>query len=273
MLGEMLEAVRDTAPLIHCITNYVTINDCANILLACGASPVMADDISEVEEITALSRGLVLNLGTFSPQRVQAMLAAGKRANALGHPIILDPVGVGASSQRTRAALRLLSELRISAVRGNASEIKALALGGGDTCGVDEALCDRVSEDKLLQTAAFVKAFAQKTGAVIAVTGEIDVVADGQSAYCIRNGCAEMRTVTGTGCQLSALTGAFLAANPTEPLKAAAAAVCMMGLCGEIAYARIKPQDGNGTYRSYILDAVTRLTAERLDKEARYEMR
>lgn len=273
MLGEMLANVRREAPIIHCITNYVTANDCANILLACGASPIMADDEGEVEEITALCRSLVLNIGTLNRHTIPAMLAAGRRAKALGHPVVLDPVGAGASVLRTETALRLLREVRPDVVRGNVSEIKTLALGSGGTRGVDASVADRVTEGNLPQAVEFAKGFARETGAVVAVTGAIDIVADAETAYCIRNGHADMSGITGTGCQLSALTAAFAAANPAERFKAAAAAVCAMGLCGEKAHARLAPPDGNASYRSYIIDAVCNITAEELDRGAKYEVR
>lgn len=272
MLGEMLKNVRLNAPLVHCITNFVTANDCANILLACGASPIMACDEGEAEDIASLCSGLVLNIGTLNQSAVPAMLKAGKTANLLGKPVVFDPVGAGASRLRTETALRLLNEVHFTVIRGNISEVKALAQGGA-TPGVDAAPADRVTEENLPSAVAFMKAFASKTGAVIAVTGEIDIVTDGQRTYCIRNGSPLMSRATGTGCQLSALTGAFVAANQGRPLEATASAVCTMGLCGQIARARLELPDGTGTYRNYILDAVSNLTAEALEQGANYEMR
>lgn len=273
MLNEMLNNVRERSPLIHNITNYVTVNDCANIVLACGASPIMADDIGEVEEITAVCGGLNINIGTLNQRTIASMVAAGKRANALGHPVVLDPVGAGASKLRTETALTLLQEVRFTVIRGNISEIKALASGSGTTKGVDADVADRVTAENLDQAVAFAKAFAAKTGAVIAITGAIDIVADSRRAYCIRNGHPMMSAITGTGCQLSAMTAAYVTANPDHPLEAAAAAVCAMGLCGEIAQGRLTALDGNSTYRNYIIDAVYNLTAAELQKEAKYEMR
>lgn len=273
MLDEMLKNVRRTAPLIHNITNYVTVNDCANILLACGGSPIMSDAIGEVEEITAICGGLNVNIGTLNERTIPAMLAAGKKANELGHPVVLDPVGAGASSLRTNTALQLLDQVQFTVIRGNISEIKALALGSGNTKGVDADVADSVSEENLDQAVAFVKAFAQKTGAVIAVTGAIDIVADSQRAYCIRNGHPDMSKITGTGCQLSAMTAAYITANPDHVLEATAAAVCAMGLCGEKAKQRMTELDGNSSYRNYIIDAVCNLTPEELEKGGNYEVR
>lgn len=273
MLQEMLENVRAKSPLIHNITNYVTVNDCANILLACGGSPIMADDIGEVEEITSLCGGLNINIGTLNQRTIPAMLAAGKRAKALGHPVVLDPVGAGASALRTATALQILEEVRPTVIRGNVSEIKTLALGSGSTKGVDADVADRVTAENLDQMVAFAKDFSARTGAVLAITGAIDLVADPHRAFCIYNGHPDMSRITGTGCQLSAVTAAYLTANPDHPLTAAAAAVCAMGLCGEIAHARLTPLDGNASYRSYIIDAMYNLTPEALEKGARYEMR
>lgn len=273
MFEEILENVRQKSPLVHSITNYVTVNDCANMLLACGASPIMADDPEDAEEITALCGGLNINIGTLNRRTIPAMFAAGKRANELGRPVVLDPVGAGASRLRTDTALGLMKEVRFTVIRGNISEIKTLALGTGAARGVDAAAADRVTEETLDSAAALAGDFARRTGAVVAMTGAIDVVTDGERAFRVRNGRPEMSLVTGTGCQLSALTAAFAAANPDRPLEAAAAAVCAMGLCGEIAYRRMTGLDGSASYRNYIIDAMYRLTPAALEKGANYEVR
>lgn len=273
MFEQIFENVRQKSPLIHNITNYVTANDCANMLLACGGSPIMADEPEDAVEITAICGGLVINMGTLSRRTVPAMLAAGKRANELGHPVVLDPVGAGASSLRTDTALELLKAVRFAVVRGNISEIKTLATGNGTIKGVDADVADRVTEENLDGAVSFAKEFARRVGAVIAVTGAVDIVADGERAFCIRNGHPMMSSVTGTGCQLSALTGAFVTANPDRPLEAAAAAVCAMGLAGETAYRRLTDMDGNSSYRNYIIDAMYRLTPAELEKGANYEVR
>ena len=201
------------------------------------------------------------------------MLLAGKTANELRHPVVFDPVGAGASRLRTDTARRLLDEVRFTVIRGNVSEIKTLAAGSGTTKGVDADVADRVTEENLDEAVAFAKAFAAKAGAVVAITGAIDIVADGKTAYCIRNGHAMMSSITGTGCQLSAMTAAFVAANPEKPLEAAAAAVCAMGLAGELAHAHLAPCEGNATYRNRIIDAIYHLTPAALEKGASYEMR
>jgi len=269
----MLDNVRISAPLIHNITNYVTVNDCANILLACGGSPIMADDVDEVEEITAVCGGLNINIGTLSRRTVSAMLRAGKKANELGHPSVLDPVGAGASVLRTNTALKLLEKVKFTVIRGNISEMKVLALGRGSTKGVDADAADAVTPEFLDQAVAFAKDFSRRTAAVVAMTGAIDIVTDSEKAFCIYNGHPDMSKITGTGCQLSAMTAAYVTANPNAPLEAAAAAVCAMGLCGEKARARMTGLDGNASYRNYIIDAVCNLTGEELERGARYEVR
>ena len=266
MFKTIFENVREKCPLIHNITNYVTVNDCANIILACGASPIMADDMEEVAEITTICAGLNINIGTLNSRTIESMLIAGKRANELNHPVVLDPVGAGASKLRTQTAIRLLNEVKLTVIRGNISEIKTLTL-----CCADVA--DKVTQENLDDVVAFAKAFAAKTGAVIAITGAIDIVADSNKAYCIYNGHPVMSSITGTGCQLSAMTAAFVTANPENPLESAAAAVCAMGYAGEIAHSRLSEKDGNSSCRNYIIDAIYNMTPDMLEKGAKYEVR
>lgn len=272
-LGACLDRVRERRPLIHCITNYVTANDVANLLLACGASPIMADEPEEVEEIMARCAGLCLNLGTPSRRTIPSLMRAGVKAGELGRPVVLDPVGVGASALRLRTAQELMARVTFTVLRGNVSELRALAGGQEHTRGVDAGGADAVTEAELERGVAFAKGTARRTGTVVAVTGAIDLVSDGEQCVVIRNGRPEMGLVTGTGCQLSALTAACLAASPEHPLEAAAAAVCAMGVAGELAWARMSPQDGNATYRDRIIDAVCRMDGAALEKGANYEMR
>lgn len=268
-----LENVRRNMPLIHNITNYVTVNDVANVLLACGASPIMSDDKEEVEEITSICKGLNINIGTLNHRTIPSMLLAGKKANELSHPVVLDPVGAGASSLRTETALRLIREIRFDVIRGNISEIKSLALGRGSTKGVDADMADAVTEENLSRGIDFVKGFALDTGCIIAVTGKIDLVTDGKTCYVIRNGRQEMGKVTGTGCQLSGMTAAYVAANTENKLAAAAAAVSAMGLAGEIAWTHMEKSEGNAAYRNRIIDAIYHMDGKTLAEGARYEVR
>ena len=273
MLGTCIENVRKTVPLVHNITNYVTVNDVANILLACGGSPIMSDEPEDVEDITAICGGLNINIGTLNQRSIQGMFRAGKKAAELGHVLLLDPVGAGASALRTNTAVELMQALPFTVIRGNISEIKTLALGSGTTKGVDADVADAVTEANLDAATAFVKDFARKSRAIVAVTGAIDLVSDGERCYVIRNGRAEMGKITGTGCQLSGMMTAFLVANPDNRLEAAAAAVCAMGLAGEIGWSRMAEGDGNSTYRNRIIDAVYHMDGAALEKGAKYEVR
>ena len=272
-MKECMDNVRKNVPLVHNITTNVTVNDVANILLACGGSPIMSDEPEDVEDITSVCGGLNINIGTLHQSSIEGMLLAGKKANELGHPVLLDPVGAGASRLRTDTALRIMKEIKLTVIRGNISEIKTLAYGSGTTKGVDADVADAVTEETLNDAIAFVKNFARKTSCIIAVTGAIDLVSDGEICYVIRNGRPEMGKITGTGCQLSGMMTAYVTANQEKPLEAAASAVCIMGLAGEIGWSRMQEGDGNATYRNRIIDAVYQMTGEDLERGAKYEVR
>lgn len=272
MLKEMMENVRNKTPLIHNITNYVTVNDCANILLACGGSPIMADDSNEAEEITTICGGLNINIGTLNKNTILSMILAGKKANELSHPVILDPVGAGASALRTNTANDLLKEVRFNVIKGNISEIKTLAMGSGTTKGVDADIADKVTDENIADAVKFIKGFSAKTGAIIIVTGEIDIIANEEKAYIVRNGHSMMSNITGTGCMLSAMTAAYITANDDSILDACLASVCLMGYAGEIAYKKMKETGaGNSTFRNYLIDAIFNMTGDELEKGAKYE--
>ena len=208
---------------------------------------------------------VVLNLGTPSPRKVQALLLAGKAAKKQGKPVIFDPVGAGCSDFRRNAAREILSQVQPDIIRGNASEIRTLLLGTLAHRGVDT---ESVAEDPLKLAIAL----AEKTAAVVVVSGDVDVVTDGRTTYRVGNGHPMMRFVTGTGCQMSALIGAYCAANPENKLLSTLAGVCGFGLCGELAYQRLTPPDGNASYRNFIIDAVYHLTGDALEKGAKYEI-
>ena len=192
MFKECLENVKKNQPLVHNITNYVTVNDVANVLLACGGSPIMSDDQEDVEDITSICGGLNINIGTLNRNTIPSMFLAGKKANSLGHKVLLDPVGAGASGLRTRTANDLLKEVRFDVIRGNISEIRTLIDGSGTTKGVDADLADAVTEENLEETVAKLKAFSKSIGSVIAVTGAIDLVTNAEKCFVIRNGRPEM---------------------------------------------------------------------------------
>jgi len=267
------ENIHRKKPLIHHITNYVTVNDVANITLACGASPVMADDLDEVAEITTLSQGLCLNIGTLNQHTIPAMLVAARQASKLQHPIVLDPVGAGASALRTKTAQDLLHAAPVTCIRGNISEIKTLVNGTGSTQGVDAAAVDQITTENLAAACAFARETATKLQTIVAITGAIDLVADKNTCYAIRNGRPEMSRITGTGCQCSAITAACIAANPDQPLYAVATAIIAMGLAGEIAHEHLQATEGNATYRNRLIDTISQLTADDLKKGANYEIR
>ncbi len=270
-IQDIVRQTREKRPMVHAITNNVTVNDCANIILAAYGAPTMAQDTREVEEITALSDALVLNLGALRAQ--EAMLLAGKKANELGHPIVLDPVAAGASFLRGETCRKLLHELRIAVIRGNASEIRALALGSETTLGVEVNALDKVTEDNLEASAEMVRAFSRRVGAVVALTGEIDLVTDGTQTAVLRGGCEMMSRITGAGCMLTALTGAYCGANPDRPFAAAVAAVAVMDACGEAAYERVREaMEGTASFRTRLLDAVSLLNEKDLETRLRLQL-
>ena len=201
------------------------------------------------------------------------MFAAGKQANELGHVVLLDPVGAGASALRTNTANELMEKVKFDVVRGNISEVKTLMVGSGSTKGVDADVADKVTDENLEETISKLKAFSKATGSIIAVTGAIDLVCNSEKCYVIRNGKPQMSSITGTGCQLSGLMTAYLVANSDNKLEAAAAAVCLMGLAGEIAYDRMQDGDGNSTYRNRIIDAIYNMDGDTLEKGAKYEIK
>ena len=268
---EILHAVRENAPLIQCITNFVTVNDCANILLAAGASPTMAQDIREVEESVAGVNGLVCNLGAID--FVDSMLLAGRRANELDIPVVLDPVAAGGTALRRELSAKLLKAVQFAAIRGNASEIRALTGQESLGSGVDVCATDAVTEENLAQSVELVRQLARKLHTVIAVSGELDIVSDGTQTMILRNGCATMARITGSGCMLTTLIGAFCAAAPAHPLEATSAAMAAMGICGELAEEqRLRNNTGNATFRTDLIDAVFNLTEKTLKERIRYEI-
>lgn len=251
--ADNLRALRQSKPLIHNITNFVVMNYTANALLACGASPVMAHAENEVEEMVAFAGSLVLNIGTLTDAWVAAMLKAGRRATLLGKPIILDPVGSGATSLRTQSARSILAQTKVSVVRGNASEILSLAGQNAATKGVD-------STDSMEDAGRAAGALARELGTTLAITGPTDLVTDGHRMLVIEGGHGLMPCVTGTGCSATALVGAFHAVDP-DPVFAAATALAFFGLAGELAGAKA---EGPGTFQIHLLDALYNLTPEDL---------
>jgi hydroxyethylthiazole kinase len=274
VFSEVIKNVKNNTPLVHNITNYVTVNDCANILLACGGSPIMADDIEEVEEITSISSALVINIGTLNSRTVESMIKSGKKANELNIPVVLDPVGAGASRFRTDTAFRLLDEIKFAVIRGNMSEIKAVGkVNTSKSRGVDAGVSDSITERNVNEIAKYVETLSEKLNAVVAVTGAIDIISNGAKSYAVRNGHPAMGKISGTGCMLTSVIGAYCGANKNNIIDAAAAAVCAMGLCGELAYKKmIKNDDGTSLLRSYLIDYMSKIDSEMLNKGAKIEI-
>lgn len=266
-----LQLVRENAPLVQCITNFVTVNDCANIILASGGSPSMSEDIREVEESVCGASALVCNMGAID--FVDSMVAAGKQANKLGKPVVLDPVAAGGTQLRRDMSKRLLEEVHFAAIRGNASEIRFLAGQQTPGSGVDVRAADAVTEENLPEAVAMTAALARKLGSVIAISGALDVISDGEQTVILRNGCATMARITGSGCMLTSLIGAFCGAMPGEPFSATVAAMAVMGIAGEMAEKRrIENGTGNATFRTDLIDAVFNMTEAKLLEGIQYEI-
>ncbi len=253
-----LATLRERRPLVHNITNYVVMDFSANALLAIGASPVMAHAVEEVHEMVALAGALVINIGTLSERWIEAMFAAGREARRRGVPIVIDPVGAGATRLRTETAKRLIEELHPTVVRGNASEILSLARAGGATRGVD-------STRGVDEAAAVARELAHAWGTVVAVTGVEDFVTDGRRALRVANGHALMGRVTGTGCVASAIVGAFAAVEPDTAF-AATAALAVYGVAGELA---AEGAPGPGTFRTRLIDALDQVSPAIVQAKAR----
>lgn len=270
-LKKVIESTVSHRPMTHCITNPVTVNDCANIILAAGGTAIMAQDEREVEEITAHAQSLVLNMGAVRAQ--EAMLRAARTAKKLGHPVILDPVAAGASRLRGDMCARLLAEGLISVIRGNASEVRALAAGAGQESGVEADLHDQINEHNLAESAAWLRDFARRTGTVVQLTGAIDVITDGKRTAVLSGGSELLRRITGAGCMLTSLTGVYCGAVPDRLLEAAVTASEVMKHCGEQAEARVrKEMEGTASFRTRLIDAVSLLDAEEIASNARLHL-
>lgn len=256
-----VQKIRTEAPLVHNITNYVVMNSSANALLALGASPVMAHAAEEVEEMAGLARALVLNIGTLSPPWVEAMLRAGRAARRAKIPVVLDPVGAGATRYRTETALKILKDVAPAVVRGNPSEIRALATAEAKTKGVDST---HTSEEAV----GAARELAAAHGCVVSVSGMTDVIVSASATVRIANGHPLMARITGLGCAATALTGAFLAVNG-DPLRAAAHAMAVMGVAGEIAEEHAR---GPGTFQVQFLDALALMTELDISRRLRMEV-
>ena len=261
--GTTLATIRARKPLVHNITNFVVMNETANATLALGALPVMAHAAEEVEEMAGIASSLVLNIGTLSAHWVESMLLAGGAATARGIPIVLDPVGAGATEYRTLTAHRLLDTVGVTVVRGNPGEIATLVGAHAEVRGV-ESIVAGLELGELARTAA------RRLGVIASVTGPVDHVSDGSRVLAVDNGHELLATVTGTGCISSALTGCFLAAKPAEPLEAAAEALAALGVAAEDA---ADGAGGPGTFHARLYDGLYTLDPATLDERTHIEER
>ena len=257
---EAVQAIRAKSPVVHSITNYVVMNNTANALLALGASPVMAHAQEEMVEMVGIASALVLNIGTLSQEWIKAMFLAGEAGRKKGIPIILDPVGAGATAYRTRTARELLKETRPAILRGNASEIMATCGDLAQTKGVDST---EASHDALAAAHSLHKAY----GCIISISGETDYIVGSDRTIRIHNGHAMMPRVTGLGCTATALTGAFAAVTP-DPVLAAAQAMAVMGIAGEMA---ARKAEGPGSLQMHFIDALYRMNGEDIRRDIRVE--
>jgi hydroxyethylthiazole kinase len=257
--GQALRELRERKPLVHQITNYVVMNETANATLALGALPVMAHAREEVEEMVALAGALVLNIGTLSPHWIEAMLLAGKAANEHGVPVVLDPVGAGATRFRTETARKLLDEVKVAVLRGNQGEVATLV-------GVDAEVRGVESIAAAGEPADLARAAARNLGLVASVTGPVDHISDGDRVLAVGNGHKLLAAVTGTGCMSSAITGCFLAVARDQPLDAAAGALAAFGVAAEDAAVGAK---GPGSFHVGLYDALAALEPEALDERAK----
>ncbi|MCP4368391.1 MAG: hydroxyethylthiazole kinase [Deltaproteobacteria bacterium] len=258
--AQNLDAVRKNKPLIHNITNFVVMNYTANALLAMGASPVMAHAPNEVEQMVSFAGALVLNIGTLTDDWIDSMIKAGKKATELKTPVILDPVGSGATLLRTESAKKIINETDISVIRGNASEILSLKKSDSKTKGVD-------SIHSVEDAAHTAKMLAKNLQTTLAITGPVDLVTDGDRTVHISNGHPLMSCVTGTGCTATAVIGAFLAVD-NDPFSAAATALAFFGLAGEVAGEKAQAP---GSFMIEMLNALYLITPEKLQSGCRIE--
>lgn len=268
-----LKNIREKNALTHCITNSVTINDCANAVLAIGGSPFMAEDAEELEEVVSIADVLVINIGKLSKPQIESMKISSKKANETNTPIILDPVGVGVTQLRNQTTLDLIQNYDITAIRGNISEIKAIAklvgvLDESNTAkGVDVNADDIITEDNLKDNADLIKELASKLNTTILASGPIDILTDGEIAIAIDNGDDMMPLITGSGCMLSSIVGSCIGGS--NPLEGTLVAILAMNIAGEKARAKVDEKDeGTGSFRTYLIDYLYKTDAETLVNEA-----
>ncbi|OPJ62147.1 hydroxyethylthiazole kinase [Clostridium oryzae] len=261
-VGKILEDLRVKKPLVHHLTNYVTVNDCANVTLAVGASPIMADDIDEVESIASISSALVINIGTLNKRTIASMITAGKKANEINIPVVFDPVGAGASELRNKTTETLLKDVKMSVIRGNMSEIRFVAGLAASTKGVDASESD--IENSIEERRSIAEHVARKFGCIAAITGATDIVSDGERTLYLQNGTKLLSSVTGTGCMTTSLIASFCGASHNY-LLSAAAGILSMSIAGELAKENSAAK-GTGSFHIAIIDEISKINDEVIEK-------
>lgn len=279
---QALENVKNNIPLTHCITNYVTINDCANAVLAVGGSPMMADDPEEVEEFVEIADTLVINIGKMSQNQIEAMIIGSKHGMETNTPVVLDPVAVGVTELRNNLVLKLINESKIDVIRGNMSEIKAIArlveldeilsLNKAKSKGVDVSEDDEITKTNLNDNGTIIKALAKKLNTIIIASGAIDIISNGNDTYACENGDSLMPKITGSGCMLTSIIGAFCGVN--DPFIGGIAGTTIMGIAGEIAGQEIKKENsGTGSFRAKLVDYLYKIDEKTIEEKIKlYEL-
>ncbi|MBS4534904.1 hydroxyethylthiazole kinase [Clostridium sp. D2Q-14] len=257
-VSEVLEIIKMRKPLVHHMTNFVTANDCANVTLAIGASPIMAYDEKEVEEVVSMSSSLILNIGTLTSNDIKSMIIAGRKANELNIPVILDPVGVGATNLRTKSIEDILENVSVSVIKGNMSEIKSISGLDVNIRGVDSIADDDNGE-------AVAQELASKLECIIAITGKRDIISDGNRVFCINNGDERLSRITGTGCMTGSLIASYCGVT-RDYLIGAIGGILSMGIAGEIAANLLKVDKGIGSYKVSLFDSIYNLYTENIIK-------
>lgn len=276
-IPELLNEVKSKNPLTHCITNFVTVNDCANAVLAIGASPIMSEDIEEVAEVVSIADALVINIGKLSHEQVEAMKISSAQANKINTPVILDPVGVGISQLRNKVTLELIENYKLAAIRGNITEIKTIAkltgiISESNTAkGVDVSESDIITQDNLNENADVISKLAAKLDTVILASGPIDILSDGETTIAIDNGDEMMPYITGSGCMLSSIVGSCIGA--TNPLEGTLLAALLMAISGEKARSKVDNENaGTGSFRAYLIDYLYKLDSQTLINKSNIEI-
>lgn len=264
-LLQIKNSIRLTKPLIHCITNPISINDCANVVLAVGGKPIMAEHPLEVAEITSVSKSLGVNLGNITDVRMESMIISGRTALEKKIPQVIDLVGVACSALRLEYAKKFISECHPNVIKGNMSEIKAICGMNSNSKGIDVGKDDIITEDNFNDTITILKNFSKKIGAVIAVTGVIDIITDGVYTYFIENGCEMLSMITGTGCMVNSLIATYISTG--EILEGTVLAVALMGICGELS----QNAKGTGSFRTELIDNIFNISDEVIIKKIKYK--